>query len=126
MNKILIVEDERSIRQALKFELEDEGYEVFDASDFPEAVSAFNAFECDLIISDLFLNQGDGIQLFTQVKDGTREIPFIAMTAYPDTHLAHEAKRLLKDRLFIKPFMTTVMKDKINELLDKNAAAHAV
>jgi len=126
MNKILIVEDERSIRQALKFELEDEGYEVFDASDYPEAVSAFNAFECDLIISDLFLNQGDGIQLLTQVKGGTRDIPFIGITAYPDTHLAHQAEKLLKDRLFIKPFMPTVIKDKINELLDKNTTAHAV
>jgi DNA-binding response OmpR family regulator len=126
MNKILIVEDERSIRQALKFELEDEGFEVFDASDYPEAVSAFNAFDCDLVISDLFLNQGDGMQLLTQVQDAERDIPFIGMTAFPETQLAHKAKRLLKDRFFIKPFMPTVMKDKINELLEKNTSVRAV
>jgi DNA-binding response OmpR family regulator len=126
MNKILIVEDERSIRQALRFELEDEGYEVYDAVDYPEAVSAFHAFNCDLVVSDLFLSQGDGIQLWEDIQCGQRQIPFIGITAFPDTRLAVKAKNLLDDRLFIKPFISSALKDKINELLNKNTATRAV
>ena len=59
MARILIVEDERSIREALRFELEEDGFEVINANDFTEAVQAFNAFSCDLIISDLYLQQGN-------------------------------------------------------------------
>ena len=76
MAKILIIEDERSIRQALRFELEEDGHEVFDASGYSEAVSAFSAFDCDLIISDLFLDQGNGLQILNIINHGKKDIPF--------------------------------------------------
>jgi len=124
MAKILIVEDERSVRQALRFELEDEGYEVIDACDFPEAVSAFNAFKCDIVISDLFINQGDGIQLLKMVQDDKKKVPFIAITAFPDSKIASQARIILKDRFFVKPFLAPDLKQKISELLDQGDQKH--
>ncbi|MGD9489854.1 MAG: response regulator [Calditrichaceae bacterium] len=118
MIKILIVEDERSIRQALRFELEDEGYEVVYATDFHEAVSAFRAFNFDLVLADLFLTRGDGIQLMDLVKKSEKEIPFIAITAFPESDLAMQAKYILKDRFFEKPFYVPALKDKVNQLLN--------
>ena len=125
MANILIVEDERSVRQALRFEFEDEGYEVLYATDYPEAVSAFNAFDCDMVISDLFLSQGDGIQFLDLVKNAEKHVPFIAMTAFPETKLATKAKSLLKDRFFVKPFDTRVIKDKVNEILKSRSTMDA-
>ena len=71
MPKVLLVEDERSILKALSFELEEEGFEVFHATNYQEAVSFLAALECDLIISDLFIDSqsGDGIRLLNRVQN---------------------------------------------------------
>jgi DNA-binding NtrC family response regulator len=117
MAKILIVEDERSIRQALRFELEDQGYEVGDASDYSEALSAIRAFDYDLVISDIYLNDGDGVQLIRNAYEEKKDIPFIGMTAFPSSELALKAKLILKDRFFEKPFLASAIKDKVHEVL---------
>jgi DNA-binding NtrC family response regulator len=120
MAKILIVEDERSIRQALRFELEDQGYEVGDAADYSEAVSALRAFDYDLVISDIYLNNGDGVQLIRTTYDDKKDVPFIGMTAFPTSDLAQKAKLILKDRFFEKPFLASAIKDKVDEVLNIN------
>ena len=117
MAKILIIEDERSIRQALRFELEEEGHEVFYAVDYAEAVSSFLAFNCDLIISDLFLDEGNGLQILNMLNMEKKNIPFIGMTAFPETKLGLKAKSILKDRFFTKPFLAPSLKEKVNEVL---------
>ena len=118
MAKILIVEDERSIRQALRFELEDQGYEVGDAADYVEALSALRAFDYDLVISDIYLNNGDGVQLIRKTYDEKKDVPFIGMTAFPTSDLAQKAKLILKDRFFEKPFLASAIKEKVNEVLN--------
>jgi len=117
MAKILIVEDERSIRQALRFELEDLGYEVGDAADYSEALSALRALDYDLVISDIYLNNGDGVQLIRNAYDEKRDVPFIGMTAFPSSDLAQKAKMILKDRFFEKPFLASAIKEKVDEVL---------
>ncbi len=118
MPKILIVEDERSIRQALRFEFEDLGYDVGFASDFNEALSAIRAFDYDLIISDLYLNNGDGVQLMRTTYNEKKDVPFIGITAFPTSDLARRAKLILKDRFFEKPFCAAEIKDKVDEVLN--------
>ena len=118
MRRVLIVENERSIREALRFELEDDGFEVMDAVDFSEAVNAYNTFSYDLVISDLFLNKGNGMELFNHITKGIKQVPFILITAFPDTTLACEAKDILKDCFFGKPFGTLKLKEKINEIMN--------
>jgi DNA-binding NtrC family response regulator len=120
MPKILIVEDERSIRQALRFEFEDLGYDVGFASDFNEAVSALRAFDYDLVISDLFLSNGDGVQLMRNTYNDNKDVPFIGMTAFPTSELARKAKLILKDRFFEKPFCAAAIKNKVDEVLNVN------
>ena len=122
MAKILIVEDERSIRQALRFEFEDLGYDVGFASDFKEAVSAIRAFDYDLIISDLYLSDGDGVQLMRNTFDDKKNVPFIGMTAFPSSDLARRARLILKDRFFEKPFCTTDLRAKVDEVLRISSA----
>lgn len=117
MAKILIVEDERSIRQALRFELEDQGYEVGDAADYSEALSAIRAFDYDLVISDIYLNNGDGVQLIRNAYEDKKDVPFIGMTAFPSSELAQKAKLILKDRFFEKPFLASAIKEKVDEVL---------
>ena len=115
--KVLIVENERSVRQALRFELEDEGFQVIHATDFNEALSALRAFDIDIVITDVYLNKGDAIQLMDKVKNQRSEVPFILLSAFPDTALAIKAKKLLKDRFYEKPFFMPALKEKIHELI---------
>ena len=53
--KILIVDNERSVRQALCFELEDAGYDVIHASDYQEAMDLYHISGADMVITDIFL-----------------------------------------------------------------------
>jgi len=116
--KVLIVDDERSVRQALRFELEDQGFQVVYATDFNEALSALRAFDFDIVITDVYLNKGDGIQLMNKVKKRRVEVPFILLSAFPDSDLAIRAKQLLKDRFYEKPFFMPALTEKVHELLD--------
>ena len=71
MNKnILIVDDEADIRGLIRGILEDEGYDVREASNSKEALSAIEQQVPDLMILDIWLQEGDsdGIQLLEQVK----------------------------------------------------------
>jgi DNA-binding NtrC family response regulator len=120
MAKILIVEDERSIRQALLFELSEQGHEVHCASVYSEAVNAMRAFQYDVIISDIFLDTGTCVQLMGINKQMSKDTPFIVMSAYPDSYLGLHIKNNIKDRFFRKPFMTTALTQKVHELLNKN------
>ena len=117
MAKILIVEDERSIRQALRFEFEDLGYDVGFAADYEEALSAIRAFDYDLVISDIYLNNGNAVQLLRHAYDSKKEVPFIAITAFPGSDLSKRARAILKDRFFEKPFCTTMLRAKVDEVL---------
>ncbi len=115
--KVLIVENERSIRQALRFELEDEGFQVIHATDFNEALSAFRAFDFDIVITDVYLDKGDGIQLMDKIKSHRAEVPFILISAFPESELAIKAKKLVKDRFYEKPFFMPALKEKVHELI---------
>ena len=117
MALILVVEDERSIRQALSFELLDEGYTVHCASGIQEAVSALKAFQYDLIISDIFMDDGQGTQLMDLARKLNKKIPFIIISAYPDSDLAVRVKEILKDRFFVKPFYAAALTAKAGEIL---------
>ncbi len=117
MALILVVEDERSIRQAIYFELVDEGYDVHCASGYREAESALRAFDYDLIISDIFLDDGNGVQLMELARKMNKQTPFIVISAFPDSDLALQVKQALDDRFFEKPFFAEALKEKACEIL---------
>ena len=126
MAKILIVEDERSIRQALLFELSEQGHEVHCASVYSDAVNAMRAFQYDVIISDIFLDAGNCVQLMGIAKQMSKDTPFIVMSAYPDSYLGFHIQSIIKDRFFRKPFMTTALMQKVYELLNENFVKNEV
>jgi len=120
MAKILVVEDERSVRQALLFELIDEGHDVHSASGFEEAASAMRAFRYDVVVSDIFLDDGNGVQLMELARKMNKPTPFIVISAYPDSELAQQVKMLLKDRFLEKPFHSRTLMKKVGEVLQNS------
>lgn len=70
MTKILLVEDDDSIRLGLRYYLEQESYQVFESSTVLEASKAVeNDAEIDLILLDLNLPDGNGFDLFRTIKE---------------------------------------------------------
>jgi len=123
--KILVVDDERSVRQAIRFELEEDGYEVHYASNFLEAFELFHNMGADIIITDLFLEKGNGVDLIQKIKSENDEQPVIVITAYPESELGQHAKSIVKDRFHVKPFFMDQLKTQVTEILGKQPVTFA-
>jgi two-component system response regulator RegX3 len=80
MAKVLVVEDEQSLREALVFFLEKEGHEVSVAVDGEEAIKVFDNSGADIILLDLMLPKMDGNQVCKQIRQSSN-VPIIMLTA---------------------------------------------
>jgi two-component system, OmpR family, alkaline phosphatase synthesis response regulator PhoP len=78
--KILIIEDEQSIRKMIKAYLKSEGFQVFTASDGPSGLEAARTYQPDLIVLDIMLPEMDGIELLTRLRRES-EVYVILLTA---------------------------------------------
>ena len=90
-NTILVVDDDRSITGALAVVLRKAGYETLTANSFVEAKSVLSGRSFDLVITDLRLTDGTGIDLITHIKEQTPYTEVILMTAFGSTEVTIEA-----------------------------------
>ncbi len=117
--RLLVVEDDDHIRTALRWALEDEGYDVAEAGSGEEACQAVAVSAPDLMIVDLMLGSMDGFQVIRHVRR-TLDLPIIVVSARADTHdivaaleagaEAFVAKRDL--RIALHPIVATLTKQK--------------
>ena len=80
MPKILVVDDERVMVKGIKFNLENEGYQVETGSDGEEAVEKARTGQFDLIILDLMMPKIDGLQACMKIREFSN-VPVIMLTA---------------------------------------------
>jgi len=94
MAKILIVDDEESIRFTFENFLSNEGHDVDTASDFKMAVDLITETEYDLIIADIILGGNTGIDLLQEIKKRKSRSVVVMVTGYPNIETASDAVRL--------------------------------
>jgi two-component system, response regulator, stage 0 sporulation protein F len=82
MSRLLIVEDEKHQRELYAMELEDEGYDVDQASNGKEAVDMVKGNKYDLVIMDIRMPEMDGIEALGKILSRDKKIPIIIYTAY--------------------------------------------
>jgi CheY-like chemotaxis protein len=82
MKKILIVDDEESIRLLYKEELEEDGFAVELAKNGQEALEKLSLFEPDLITLDIKMPVMDGIEALKRIRELDRQLPIILCSAY--------------------------------------------
>ena len=82
MRKILVADDEMSIRLLYSEELKEEGYEVYMASNGREALEMVEQIPLDLVILDIKMPEMDGIEALRQIKEKRPNLPVILSTAY--------------------------------------------
>lgn len=80
MTKVLVVEDERSLREPLVYLLEKEGYEVVEAEDGAKALKLFESVGADIILLDLMLPEVNGNEVCRIIRQ-TSAVPIIMLTA---------------------------------------------
>ena len=94
MSKVLIVDDERSIRDVLQVVFRKEGHTVAAASGFQEATQQLKNGSFDLVITDIKMMDGSGIDVLREVKSENAETLVIMMTAYATTENAIQALKM--------------------------------
>ena len=89
--KILVVDDEESIRLTFEVFLTEASYEVKTASGFHEAVNAMKGTDFDLIFLDIILRRRSGIDLLREIKRQGITCPVIVITGDPNAQTATQA-----------------------------------
>jgi len=101
---ILVVDDERSMREFLEIMLQRTGHVVAMAKDAPEATAWLEQNSVDLVLTDLKLPRGSGMEVLTFAKRLAPDVQVIMMTAFATTENAIEAMKLGAYDYLIKPF----------------------
>jgi DNA-binding NtrC family response regulator len=121
-HRILVVDDERSLREFLTILLEGEGYTVTTAENVSEAVQALRASSFQLCICDLKLPDGTGLDVLQRARELTVDTPFIIITAYTTPEHALEALRAGAVEYLSKPFDVEDLKVILRKVLTAPAA----
>ncbi len=119
-HKILIVEDDKDLAEALATTLELEGYQVVTAGNGTEALVYLNKQSFHLVVSDVQMPVMDGFQLLSNIQQKFDHIPVLLMTAYGTIPKAVAAMRAGAVDYLIKPFAAEVLVEKVAGLVDVN------
>lgn len=117
--RIIIIDDDESIRQVLKTILEEEGYVVDTADTGKEAVLKTSEKAYNLALIDIRLPDIEGIDLILKIKDTTPRMRKIIVTGYPTIQNAMEAVDRQADAFILKPFDVERVLQTIREQLMK-------
>lgn len=118
--RILIVEDDRSMRKGLSLELSDRGYEIIEASTFDDGLKAVTSETYDLMITDLRLpDKDDGIKLVRELKNRSPQIPAVVITAFGSIEAAVKAMRVGAEDFITKGFTIDELTIKMEKLFEK-------
>ena len=126
MKKILIIEDEKSIRSGIADILMFEGFEVYEAENGLAGVQLAKEVLPDLILCDIMMPKMDGHEVLKQLRseNKTKLIPFIFMTALADHADVRTGMELGADDYLTKPFLRDELLTAIHTRLQKSEAIH--
>lgn len=121
--KILIVDDEKEVREVIRIHLDVNGYNILEAENGEEAIKTLrsedNMVNVGLILCDIRMPKVNGIECIEFLRREAPGIPVVVVTGYPDTEMATNLMKMgIKDYL-VKP----VEKKKLLETVERVVAA---
>src|SRR6185437_11556700 len=116
-SRILVVDDEESIREFLDIMLRKEGYDVSLAEDGQKAIDLLKKKAFDMVISDLQMPNVTGMELLKFAKDNYPDVRFLIITAFGTTESAVEAMKMGAYDYLTKPFKIDEVRINISNAL---------
>lgn len=121
--RLLVVDDEQSIREFLRLLFEEQGYRVTAAGSVTEARERINRQDFDLILSDILMPDGNGLDLLREIRQAQPNTAVIMMTAYTSNKSAIEAMKLGAFSYLSKPFEVEELKVVVAKALESTGLA---
>jgi two-component system, OmpR family, alkaline phosphatase synthesis response regulator PhoP len=120
--RVLLVEDEHSIRSAIKLNLELSDYEVVEAVDGKSALSKVEHQHFDLIILDVMIPEIDGFEVCERIRLTNATVPIMFLTAKDATVDRIAGLKKGADDYLTKPFSLEELLLRVNNLIKRNAS----
>jgi two-component system response regulator FlrC len=124
-NRILVVEDDPSLAEAISDTLSLGGYQVMHAGDGQAALAALDREPVDMVLSDVQMAPMDGNTLLRHLRDRFHGLPVLMMTAYGSVAQAVEAMKLGAVDYLAKPFDVQMLLDKVARYLPGTAVQNS-
>ncbi|HHI1595361.1 TPA: two-component system response regulator GlrR [Klebsiella quasipneumoniae] len=121
--RLLLVDDEPGLLKLLGMRLVSEGYSVVTAESGPEALRVLGREKVDLVISDLRMDEMDGLQLFSEIQKGQPGMPVIILTAHGSIPDAVAATQQGVFSFLTKPVDKDALYKAIDEALEQRSPA---
>lgn len=116
--KVLVVDDEKDIRELINFYLNKEGFEVLEASNGEEALEIFENEYIDLGIIDVMMPVMDGFELVENLKE-FKDVPVIMLTAKGESKDKLRGFSVGADDYVVKPFDPTELMARVRAVLKR-------
>jgi len=115
--RILIVDDEESLRMSLKFKLKSAGFDVDVAVDGEEALEKLKSRRADVVLLDINMPRMSGIEALNQIRQDFPETEAIMLTGFADFSTAIECLKMGARDYLVKPVDTTELVTRVRSLM---------
>lgn len=120
--KVMVVDDEASIRRILETRFKMLGYESTTAGDGEEALKVFESFQPDIVILDIMMPKMDGYGVTKEIRKNY-ETPIILLTALGDVQERIQGLELGADDYVVKPFSPKELEARVKNILRRTAVS---
>ncbi len=119
--RVLVVDDDEGIREALTEYLETLEYSVVHASDGEDALNKYAKGDFEIILADLMMPNVDGMDLLRRIREIDEDVIFLMITGHPSIGTAVESINLGADDYITKPFHLEDVKIRLTKALEKRS-----
>ena len=117
--KILLVDDEKDIREVVHLSLSDMGYQVLEAEDGDQALRIFRDTQPPIVLTDIKMPNMDGIELLQKIKLENPETEVVMITGHGDMDLAIKSLKYKATDFITKPINVNVLEIALQRVCDK-------
>lgn len=123
--RVLIVEDETALAEGLKFNFEQEGYDVLLAGDGPTAIELAEQSDPppDVVVLDIMLPSMSGYEVCSKIRETNQHIPILILSARTLSEDKAQAFDVGSDQYMTKPFALPELLSRVRNLIDRRQAS---
>ncbi len=123
-NEILLIDDDESLRRVTEYHLLEAGFTVRCGDGFAQGLAMFRATPPDLVVTDVKLGDGSGLELLSRFKDLAPDVPVIVITAFGSIEMAVEAMHKGAFTFITKPFDRDALRLSCRKALELGQLRH--